>query len=156
NAAIAQFVLAHPTLADEAQYHATKDGKHTGDLLLGPKGPIAALERVVDDGVSRYVAALADDGGHPFAANRPQRWKLSMWAVVMEGQGYQIPHIHPYAWLSGVYYARAPAFIAAAADHAGWIEFGEPLPEFRCKTPPALRLVRPEEGLMLLFPAYFH
>jgi len=156
NAAIAQFVLTHPTLAHEAQYHATKDGKHTGDLLLGPRGPIAALERAVDDAVSRYVAALADDATHPFAANRPRRWKLSMWAVVMEGQGYQIPHIHPYAWLSGVYYARAPACIAAAADHAGWIEFGEPLPEFRCKTPPERRLVRPEEGLMLLFPAYFH
>ncbi len=50
-----------------------------------------------------------------------------------------------------------PLFVAtSAANHAGWIEFGEPLPEFRCKKKPELRLVRPEAGMMLLFPSYFH
>lgn len=156
NAALSAFVLQHPTLVHEARNHATKDGKHTGDLLLGPKGPIAALERIVGDAVSQYLRELPADAAHPFVANRPQHWKTSIWAVVMEGQGYQVPHIHPQAWLSGVYYARVPAFMAVAADQGGWIEFGMPLPEFGCKTRPEVRLVRPEEGLMLLFPAYFH
>ena len=74
----------------------------------------------------------------------------------MEGQGYQTPHIHPQAWVSGVYYASVPADIAAGADQAGWIEFGEPLADYRFTAKPELRLIRPEEGLMLLFPSYFY
>jgi tetratricopeptide (TPR) repeat protein len=157
NAAIAQFARAHPTLVHEPRNNATRDGKHTGDLLAGPKGPIALLEQSIEGAVSRYLQELADDPSHPFVANRPKSWKLSAWAVVMEGQGYQVPHIHPQAWLSGVYYASIPSAVAAdSGDHAGWIEFGEPLPEFRCRAAPELRLVQPAEGLMLLFPSYFH
>ena len=96
------------------------------------------------------------DPAHPFAAQRPARWRLSAWAVVMEGQGYQAPHIHPQAWLSGVYYASVPPDMAASdTEQAGWIEFGEPLPDYRFTAKPELRLIRPEEGLMLLFPSYF-
>jgi uncharacterized protein (TIGR02466 family) len=126
-------------------------------LLAGTKGPMAALAQAIESAVLQYLQELPQDSAHPFAAHRPARWRLSAWAVVMEGQGYQVPHIHPQAWLSGVYYARVPPGIAAAAtDHAGWIEFGEPLPEFRCTRRPDLRLIRPEEGLMLLFPSYFY
>jgi tetratricopeptide (TPR) repeat protein len=157
NASIAQFALRHPTLQYEPRYNATKDGKHTADLLAGPKGPVAVLQKAMEAVVWRYIRELPPDAAHPFVASRPARWRMTAWAVVMEGQGYQAPHIHPHAWLSGVYYVSVPAGIAAAdADHAGWIEFGEPLPEFRCKRRPDLRLMRPEPGLMLLFPSYFH
>ena len=157
NAAIARFALQHPTLVQEPRNNATKDGKHTADLLAGPKGPMAALAQVIESAVLQYLQGLPQDFAHPFAAHRPASWRLSAWAVVMEGQGYQVPHIHPQAWLSGVYYARVPPGIAAAdTEHAGWIEFGEPLPEFRCTRRPDLRLIRPEEGLMLLFPSYFY
>jgi uncharacterized protein (TIGR02466 family) len=157
NAALARFALGHPTLVQDPRHNATRDGKHTADLLMGgPKGSFALLEQAIEDAVRRYLQDLAPDPAHPFTAGRPARWKLSAWAVVMDGQGYQIPHIHPMAWLSGVYYASVPPSIAAGSDHAGWIEFGEPLPEYRCKAPPVLRLIRPEEGAMLLFPSYFH
>jgi tetratricopeptide (TPR) repeat protein len=157
NAAIAQFAQAHPTLVHEPRNNATRDGKHTGDLLAGSKGPVALLEQIIDGAVVRYLQELPDDPSHPFVANRPKSWKLTAWAVVMEGQGYQVPHIHPQAWLSGVYYASIPPIVTVGSeDHAGWIEFGEPLPEFRCRAAPELRLVQPAEGLMLLFPSYFH
>jgi uncharacterized protein (TIGR02466 family) len=157
NAAIAQFAQAHPTLVHEPRNNATRDGKHTGDLLAGPKGPVALLEQIIDGAVARYLQELPEDPSHPFVANRPKSWKLTAWAVVMEGQGHQVPHIHPQAWLSGVYYASIPPIVAVGSeDHAGWIEFGEPLPEFRCRTASELRLVQPAEGLMLLFPSYFH
>ena len=75
----------------------------------------------------------------------------------MEGQGYQIPHIHPAAWLSGVYYARVPDFIAeGAAEQAGWIEFGRPPDHFHNRCRPETRAIRPQEGLMILFPSYFY
>lgn len=157
NAAIAQFALQHPTLVHEPRNNATKNGRHTADLGADPRGPMAALAQAIESAVLQYLRELPQDASHPFAAQRPAHWRLSAWAVVMEGRGYQVPHIHPQAWLSGVYYARVPpSIVAADTDHAGWIEFGEPLPEFRCTRRPDLRLIRPEEGLMLLFPSYFH
>ena len=68
-----------------------------------------------------------------------------------------MPHLHPDAWLSGVYYVQVPAVVAGGEDHAGWLEFGEPSPDFPLAvTPPERRLVRPEEGLLVLFPGYFY
>ena len=74
----------------------------------------------------------------------------------MEDQGYQIAHYHPDAWLSGVYYAQVPEF-AGDDEEAGWIEFGLPPDHFNNRSCPEIRSVRPEMGLMVLFPAYcFH
>jgi len=73
----------------------------------------------------------------------------------MNAGGHQIPHIHPAAWLSGVYYAEIPAGIGAE-DHAGWLEFGRPPGHFHNRIEPPLRAIRPQAGLMVLFPAYFY
>lgn len=156
NAAISQYALSHPTLVFEPRNHATKSGRHTGDLMLKPGGPVPAFAGAVEGAVRQYLREAPIDPAHPFAAQRPVRWRLSAWAVVMEGQGYQAPHIHPQAWLSGVYYASVPPDMAASdTEQAGWIEFGEPLPDYRFTAKPELRLIKPEEGLMLLFPSYF-
>jgi tetratricopeptide (TPR) repeat protein len=155
NAAMGAFALQHPTLVYEPRNHATKNGRHTGELMTQPKGPVIAFAESVKAAVARYMQEVPPDPAHPFAAHPPARWRLSAWAVVMEGQGHQTPHIHPQAWLSGVYYASVPPDIADGGGKAGWIEFGEPLPEYRFKEPPELRIIKPEEGLMLLFPSYF-
>jgi len=156
NAALARFALQHPTLVYEPHHHATKSGRHTGELMNQPQGPMVAFAQAIGDAVLQYLQELPPDPTHPFAARRPARWRLSAWAIVMEGQGYQSPHIHPQAWLSGVYYASVPPDITAGADQAGWIEFGEPLADYRFTKRPDLHLIRPEEGLALLFPSYFY
>ncbi len=99
----------------------------------------------------------AADPSHPFLADPPQRLGLSVWAVVLEGHGHQIPHIHPSAWRSGVYYAKVPDVVRASGQRrAGWIEFGRPSEHFRGTVTPKVKAVRPKEGLMLLFPSYFN
>lgn len=156
NTTLARFVLQHPTLVYEPRHHATKSGRHTAELMTKPHGPMAAFAQAIEAAVLQYRRDLPPDPAHPFLAQRPARWRLSAWAVVMEGQGYQAPHIHPQAWLSGVYYASVPPDIMAGADRAGWIEFGEPLADYRFTKRPDLRLIRPEQGLALLFPSYFY
>ena len=39
--------------------------------------------------------------------------------------------------------------------HDGWIEFGRPQSIYRTSASPRVKLVRPEEGLMVLFPSFF-
>ena len=156
NAALAAHIEGHPSLQYERQGTATRLGRHTGELMIEPKGPMAAFEQLICQAVEAYDGTIEPDPRHPFLAHPPARWSLNVWALVMDGQGYQVSHIHPSGWLSGVYYVTVPDVVAASDNaHAGWIEFGEPLPQ-HCVTKPApLRHFRPDPGLMLLFPSYF-
>ena len=157
NAALARHVCAHPTLVFAPTSHATRLGKHTGELLVEPKGPIAVLDGMIRGAVEVYQPSPPADPPDPFLANPPQRWRLSGWGVVLEAQGHQIPHIHPSAWLSGDYYVKLPDIVGMPGQRqAGWIEFGRPPEHLHCTVEPDVRAVQPEEGLMLLFPSYFY
>ena len=157
NSAMANHILDHPSLVPSPASHATRDGRHTGDLLADPKGPVAAFERLVAAAVDAYISDLPADATHPFIASAPRRWRLDAWAVVLDGAGHQAPHIHPAAWLSGVYYVALPPGIGpAAAQDAGWIEFGRPPDDVHGSVEPPCRTIAPEEGRMLLFPSYFY
>ena len=156
NAGLREHVLSHPTLSYEPEGHATRGGRHTGDLLEGDKGPVAALEHIVLDAAARYVSALGT-AARDFVRALPRRPRLAMWAVVMDTEGHQLPHIHPAAMLSGVYYVDLPASIGGGEeDVAGWIEFGLPPEDIPLKRSPPVALQRPVEGRLFLFPSYFY
>jgi len=157
NAALADHVSRHPTLVYAPSRHATRFGKHSGELLAEPKGPVAQLEEQIRRAVEGYTRSLPTDSEHPFLNNPPRRFDLKAWCVLLEGQGYQVPHIHPSAWLSGVYYVRVPEIIGQPGQgEAGWIEFGRPPEHFHCTAESEVRAFEPEPGLMLLFPSYFY
>lgn len=157
NGALSEHVLAHPSLSFAPSSHATRNGRHSGELLSEPRGPMADFEQIVRIAVEAYRGDHPPDPSHPFLAQSPDRVGLSAWGVVMAEGGYQIPHIHPAAWLSGVYYPQLPDAVRADdPDHAGWIEFGRPPDDFHWHVEPPLWLVRPEGGLMILFPSYLY
>lgn len=156
NEALQRHILEHPTLMEDPSTHATRFGKHTGNLLVEPKGPIAAYELMIHQAVREYMASHPIDPSHPFLANRPSSYRLDVWAVVMRAQGHQIAHIHPSSWLSGVYYPKLPPVVQAQGeDRAGWIEFGEPGAGWRYSVTPEVEIYQPAEGRMFLFPSYF-
>jgi len=157
NAALAEHIVAHQTLVYAPASHATRAGKHTGELLIAPKGPVAALEELMNEAVADYITQLPVDPAHPFLATRPSRYRLTAWAIVLQAEGHQIPHNHPSAWLSGVYYVQLPAIVAMPGQQqAGWIEFGRPPDHFHTTVEAEVRAFQPEEGLMLLFPSFIY
>jgi tetratricopeptide (TPR) repeat protein len=157
NRALADHICAHPSLVDAPASNATRQGKHSGELLIEPKGPMVGWEARLREAIEEYKAALPGDRGHPFIDSMPRRYRLTAWSVVLERQGHQIPHIHPSAWLSGVYYVALPPGVAESSeDTAGWIEFGQPPDHYHGKAPPELVLEKPREGLLVLFPSYFY
>jgi len=157
NQALACHVLDHPTLAYEPEGHATRRGRHTGNLLEGDKGPVAALEQAVKRAVARYIERLDLPPDHPFPGRLPGSQRLTMWSVVMDTAGHQLPHIHPAAWLSGVYYVELPPSLGSGADKRdGWIEFGLPPEELQAEPGPDLHAFAPAEGRLFLFPSYFY
>jgi uncharacterized protein (TIGR02466 family) len=80
---------------------------------------------------------------------------MTMWANILESEGFQVPHIHPSGWLSAVYYVRVPG-VVRSDGHAGWIEFGEPYTDIFHSVRPETLALRPEDGLLLMFPSYFY
>ncbi|MEO1602217.1 MAG: tetratricopeptide repeat protein [Pseudomonadota bacterium] len=158
NADLVEQILAHPSLAFEPDGHATRKGRHTGELLSGEPGPFATFERIINDAVEAYRTAQPPGPCHPVNATAPKRWALTAWSVVFEEEGHQVPHIHESGWLSGVYYPKVPCDIGESAeDPRGWIEFGRPQALYGATRMPPVHLIRPEEGLIVLFPSYaFH
>jgi uncharacterized protein (TIGR02466 family) len=157
NQALSDHILGHPSLVKQPASHATRFGWHSGELLVEPMGPVSQLKELILAAVKDYCLAVPMDLIHPWLINRPEVFDLSIWGVAMERQGHQISHIHPSAWLSGVYYSKIPdAIHTDDLRKGGWIEFGRPSDDFNMITEPEIKLIKPEEGLMLLFPSYFY
>lgn len=157
NAALTTHLLKHPTLAYEPDGHATRKGRHTGNLLGDNEGPMAHLEQAAQAAANDYLKRLAPDPERSFPGAVPGRHQLTMWAVVMDTAGHQLPHIHPAAWLSGVYYVELPPTLGdGQQSHDGWIEFGLPPEEFHQAAVPEVHAFEPVAGRMYLFPSYFY
>lgn len=157
NAALSAHVQAHPSLSHEHAGRATRRGAHTGNLLVGDKGPVADLEAEIERRVRAYLADLPMHPAHPYTRVALPGWRLVSWAVVMDTGGHQIPHIHSAGWLSGVYYVRLPACVGETArNRAGWIEFGRPPDSLNCQADHETRRICPREGRLLLFPSYYY
>jgi hypothetical protein len=58
--------------------------------------------------------------------------------------------VHPEGWISSAFYVRVPGDLQ---ETEGWLTFGEPGPATAPPLPPE-HLVKPEPGLLVLFPSY--
>jgi len=164
NAALEAHVLAHPTLKTPDENHPTYHDPNlmiTTEILDDDKGPVAELEEEMRKAVSAYFDELGDDPAHPFVRHKPQDYRLSAWAAVLDRQGNQHQHIHEDGYLSGCYYIRIPPEVrdqqpSGDGEIAGGFEVGRPPDEFGCRRAPKVRAIKPEPGLMVLFPAYMY
>ena len=107
-----------------------------------PDPAIRALFSAIDAPIRAHIAAIgagAQDYGFGGA-----------WSVRLNSGGFHINHIHPEGWLSSAFYVRVPERMEG---QQGWLKFGEPGPP---TSPPLApdHLVKPEPGLMVLFPSH--
>ena len=109
----------------------------------------AALRGPIDD----YLKRLGSDPRHPCARRNSGNYAIhDCWSVALAPGGHHVNHLHPNGWISSAYYVQVPDSVDAASK-AGWIKFGEP----PVLTRPALgpeKWVRPEPGMVVLFPSY--
>ncbi len=157
NKALASHVMSHPTLQYEPANRSTTKGDQTGEMLEGDKGPVAQLEQMITESVFTFLADLPQDPSRPYLARRPKEFRLNIWGTSLGSAGHQAPHIHPSAWVSGVYYAQLPKEMSREDDNRqGWIEFGAAPPGCKLERERPLRLIAPEEGTLVLFPSYYY
>ncbi|MEQ8165392.1 MAG: tetratricopeptide repeat protein [Alphaproteobacteria bacterium] len=156
HAALREYAGRHPRLEFEPRFKSTRHGFQAEHLEEDTAAPVEALKGLIAEAAGRYCERCAKTPGHPLAPP-PEALSVSIWVTILNPTGHQDSHFHPSAWLSGVYYvALPPAMKRDDNSRAGWIEFGRPADERPYKAPPNLRNIRPEEGLMVLFPSYLY
>jgi tetratricopeptide (TPR) repeat protein len=161
NKDLVQYLLDHPSLAYSEMNRSVEAGRGTLELFDGSEhGAALELKKMIESMARDYIATHPKDPDHPFLADPPKNMEVSCWGTVYDREGRQLVHFHPPAWLSGVYYPALPSSMKDAAkgktnNVEGWIEFGRAFHLIGDRREPKLHLVRPEEGLMVLFPGYF-
>jgi tetratricopeptide (TPR) repeat protein len=137
----------------------TRDGAQTTNLIQDEDPDISALISALTRAVKFTIDEKQPNANNPFLARIPEEWDYSIWATILNKEGHQLPHLHPAAWLSGVFYLEVPLAVIEDEneDQQGWIEFGTPGYGIDPVRPHIVRRIRPEPGKLVLFPShYFH
>ena len=152
---LAEALKINPTLRTDPPAKSTRGGQQSGELSIFDNPIVESFVSTLHQFLNEYLASLIPQPNHPYFRAKPNKFRLDCWSTLLNAEGYQLPHSHPSAWISGVYYVQVPAEIGTADEtHAGWIEFGASgygLPDHSGP----LRLITPKVGQMVLFPSYF-
>lgn len=151
NRELADTIRRRPDHTAEAPDAATKGGSQTAELFGDPAPVVQALKTAIEAEVRGFLARVAEDPPAPYFAEPPQNWRLISNGVVLRAEGYQDPHVHVNGYLSGVYYVEIPEEIARGNGEEGCLYFADSQAE---ETRALREIVRPQEGLVLLFPSY--
>ncbi len=128
-----------------------RHGSQAAHLLSSDDPTIRAFFRAVDGPIRRHLADLGRGADPLRVRNTGGYGYQGAWSVRLRPGGFHTDHIHPEGWLSSACYVALPP--TEAASREAWIKFGEP----GIPTRPALgpeHFVRPEPGLLVLFPSY--
>lgn len=153
---VAAAALRHHQTRHHPGGQSLRTGSQTSGNIFRRNDPdLADLEAALREAVGGFIAALPDDPGHPFLSRRANAFRFSgAWSARLFPGGFHVSHIHPEGWISSASYWLVPTAVDDPAQpRAGWIEFGRPPPELGL-TSAARRSVRPEPGLLVLFPSY--
>jgi tetratricopeptide (TPR) repeat protein len=126
----------------------------TQDLSRSEDALIRALFRTFAAPIARYRDYIGHGTDALRRRNRgPTRFNGG-WSVRLHRDGYHTSHVHPRGWISSACYIQLPESLRAGHTAEGTLSFGAPgmltLPSL-----PAELSVRPEVGLLVLFPSYF-
>ena len=132
-----------------------REGSQTPrDLTTIDDPVIRAYVSALDQPIRQYMEDIGNGDDHPMTARNTGNYKLTgSWSIKLQGGGWHVNHVHPEGWISSSYYVVVPEETKTADDKAGWIKFGEPPFATTPPTPPQ-KWIRPEAGLLVLFPSY--
>jgi tetratricopeptide (TPR) repeat protein len=136
-------------------YQSLRRGTETTQDLSRSQDPvIQALFGAFAAPIARYRDHIGQGEDALRRRNRgPTRFNGG-WSVRLHRDGYHTSHVHPRGWISSACYIQLPDSTRAGHTAEGILSFGAP---GMLTTPslPAELSVRPEIGLLVLFPSYF-
>jgi len=136
-------------------YQSLRQGTETTQDLSRSQDPvIQALFHSFAAPIARYREHIGQGEDPLRRRNRGTSRFNGSWSVRLYSGGYHTSHVHPRGWISSACYIQLPDSMRAAETAEGILSFGKP----GILTTPSLDAefsVRPEVGLLVLFPSYF-
>jgi tetratricopeptide (TPR) repeat protein len=126
----------------------------TQDLSRSTDPVIQALFRAFAEPIRQYLERVGT-GMDPLRRRNSGRWRFNgSWSVRLRDSGFHANHTHPRGWISSACYIELPGCMRDEHTNDGVLTFGEP----GIATAPKLGAeysVRPQVGMLVLFPSYF-
>ena len=130
-----------------------RQGSQISHLLQSTHPAIKAFPQAIDRPIRAYMAALGRGKDALRIRNVGAYRFQGMWSVKLRpGGGRHVDHLHPEGWISSACYIDLPKAVAGEGRQ-GWIKFGQPGLLTKPKLDPE-HFVKPEPGLLVLFPSY--
>ncbi len=148
-----ELVLLHSSKQHPLDQSLINGTQTIGDLFPSREHFINLLDIEINHHVLQYINSFAKTKRHPFLKRLTKNYRYQgSWSVLLQQQGFHKNHYHSEGWISGPYYNQIPS--AVEKNGEGWIEFG--IPEFNMRDKlEADYIVKPQDGLLVLFPSYF-
>jgi tetratricopeptide (TPR) repeat protein len=140
----------HPLL-----FQSLRHGTETTEELTRSADPvIRALFQAFGAPIRQYIEHIGR-GLDPLRRRNEGTWRFNgSWSVRLRTSGFHTNHVHPRGWISSACYIELPDSMADPQSQAGALTFGEPS-LMTIPVLPAEHVVRPEVGMLVLFPSYF-
>jgi Flp pilus assembly protein TadD len=136
-------------------YQSLRQGTETTQDLSRSQDPvIQALFHAFAAPIARYRDHIGQGDDALRRRNQGASRYNGSWSVRLHSEGFHTSHVHPRGWISSACYIQLPDSMRAGHTGEGILSFGAP----GMLTTPALDAelsVRPELGLLVLFPSYF-
>ncbi|MGC1521792.1 MAG: tetratricopeptide repeat protein [Steroidobacteraceae bacterium] len=136
-------------------YQSLRQGTETTQDLSRSEDPvIQALFHAFAAPIARYREHIGQGKDALRRRNRGASRFNGSWSVRLHSTGFHTSHVHPRGWISSACYIQLPDSMRAGHTGEGILSFGAP----GMLTTPSLQAelsVRPEAGLLVLFPSYF-
>jgi tetratricopeptide (TPR) repeat protein len=151
----AHLVALHNPHGHRLLYQSLRQGTETTQDLSHSQDPvIQALFGAFAAPIARYRDHIGHGADALRRRNRgPTRFNGG-WSVRLHRDGYHTSHVHPRGWISSACYIQLPDCMRVGHTAEGSLSFGAPGMLTRPSLPAELS-VRPEVGLLVLFPSYF-
>ena len=126
----------------------------TQDLVRSADPAIQALFEAFAAPIRQYLERIGQ-GSDPLRRRNRGRWRFNgSWSVRLRTAGHHTHHVHPRGWISSACYIALPDCMSDATTDEGTLTFGQPGIETK-PVLPAEFSVRPQVGMLVLFPSYF-
>lgn len=104
--------------------------------------------------IQTFIDGLPASKTHPFLKRNTGKFEFSgSWSIRLNDQGFHVNHVHTEGWISGPYYVQLPDVVKLGKGNEGCVKFGES-PLKLGEREHIGKIVRPEEGVMVMFPSY--
>ncbi|MDO8909900.1 MAG: putative 2OG-Fe(II) oxygenase [Pseudohongiella sp.] len=135
--------------------HSVREGSQLPNLLTVQTPAMQAFRQALAAPVQQHIDHLSSIGNQPLplVGRNTGRWQIQgIWSVLLRPGGFHVDHVHPEGWLSSAFYVELPQAVEDE-NHEGWIRFGEAGAVVQPHQP-AQHFVKPEPGMLVLFPSY--